>query len=111
MDMNIDWVGITAITGLVSSFAGFFFGHRKRRVETTGDELRNMQLVIQVWREVADSQSAEVATLRTEIVALRKEMKEMHRETESLKSEIISLKEQFVMQCKTCIFRNQPDKQ
>jgi LPXTG-motif cell wall-anchored protein len=57
---------IIALIGVVSTIAGFLFGRRKRHAETIGYELSNMQKAIQVWKEVADYQSSEIASLRKE---------------------------------------------
>jgi predicted nucleic acid-binding Zn-ribbon protein len=65
---------IIALIGVVSTIAGFFFGRRKRHAETIGYELSHMQKAIQVWKEVADYQSSEIATLRKEIDDLKKEL-------------------------------------
>ena len=65
---------IIALLGIISSIAGFMVGRRKRHAEVVGYELSNMQKAIQVWKEVADYQSGEIATLRKEIDDLKKEL-------------------------------------
>jgi len=90
---------IIALIGVVSTVCGFLFGRRKRHAETIGYELNNMQKAIQVWKEVAEYQTGEIASLRTEIDNLKKELlnvEKMYREhnsgktknIEKLKSEI-----------------------
>ena len=65
---------IIAILGIVSSFSGFMLGRRKRQAEVVGQELSNMQKAIQVWKEVAEYQSGEIAALHKEIDALKKKL-------------------------------------
>jgi cell division protein FtsB len=74
---------IIALLGVVSSIAGFLLGRRRRHAEVVGQELSNMQKAIQVWKEVAEYQTTEIATLRREINDLKKEMygmEQMYRE-------------------------------
>ena len=70
MDTSI----IIALLGVVSSFAGYMLGSRRRKAECVGYELNNMQKAIQVWKEVAEYQAVEIATLRREIDDLKKEL-------------------------------------
>jgi len=65
---------IIAILGVVSTFTGFMAGRRKRRAEVIGHELSNMQKAIQVWKEVAEYQSGEIAALHKEINDLKKKL-------------------------------------
>ena len=68
MDTSI----IIALIGVVSTVCGFLFGRRKRHAETIGYELNKMQKAIQVWKEVAEYQTGEIASLRTEIDNLKR---------------------------------------
>ena len=70
---------IIALLGVVSSVSSFMFGRRKRHVEVVGQELSNMQKAIQVWKDVAEYQTGEIATLRGEINNLKKELLEIER--------------------------------
>jgi LPXTG-motif cell wall-anchored protein len=92
MDTSI----IVALMGVVSSLAGFLFGRRKRHAEEIGQELSNMQQAIQVWKEVAEYQSGEIAALRTEINHVKKELSDVER----------MYRKRFLLQCQN--FNNQP---
>jgi len=73
---------IIALIGVVSTIAGFLFGSRKRQAEAIGYELNNVQKAIQVWKEVAEYQTSEIASLRAEINELKEELnnlEKMHR--------------------------------
>ena len=65
---------VIAIIGVVSTFTGFVVGRRKRQAEVVGHELSNMQKAIQVWKEVAEYQSGEIAALHKEINDLKKKL-------------------------------------
>jgi len=65
---------IIALLGIVSSISGFMLGRRKRQAEVVGQELSNMQKAIQVWKEVAEYQSGEIASLHKEIDALKRKL-------------------------------------
>jgi len=70
---------IIALLGILSSIVGFLFGRRKHHAETVGNELENMQKAIQVWKEVAEYQTAEISTLRGEINELKRELSGVER--------------------------------
>ena len=70
---------VIALLGIASSFISFMFGRRQRHAKTVGQELSNMQQAIQVWKEVAEYQTSEIATLRKEINDMKKEMYDVER--------------------------------
>ena len=108
---------IIALIGVVTTVAGFLFGSRKRKAEVVGQELSNMQKAIQVWKEVAEFQTSEIASLRKEIDDLKKELsgvERMYREQHSGKLKAIENNtkklcevEKRLMNIETYITKNQ----
>jgi hypothetical protein len=90
--MIIDKSIIIALIGIVSSIVGFLAGRRKRHIEIVGGELDNIKKAIQVWKEVTEYQSDEIAKLRLDIGELKKELAGVEK----------MYRERFMLHCSEC---------
>jgi cell shape-determining protein MreC len=88
----VDTSIIIAILGAASGVLSYFLGSRKRRAETMGIELRNMQLALGTWKEIVEHQTDEIVALRAGIEDLRRENRELRNEVAHLNEKLNNVK-------------------
>jgi peptidoglycan hydrolase CwlO-like protein len=70
-----------AITGL----AGWFVGRKRQQAETDNQTLRNLELAVNLYKNIIDDLKQEIHELNVKIQQLEKKVDELHAENIKLK--------------------------
>ena len=73
------------ISNALTGIAGFFVGKRKVTAETDNMVLRNLELSIQLYKNIIDDLKAEIHELNNKIDLLEKKVEELMAENRRLK--------------------------
>jgi len=84
--MNIDTIitilGSNALTGI----AGWFVGRKKQQADTDNQVLKNLEISVNLYRQIIDDLKKEIESLNIKVQDLEKKIDELHLENKTLKS-------------------------
>ena len=76
---------ILIISNALTAVAGFFVGKRRRDAETDNQVLRNLELSIQLYKNIIDDLKTEIHELNIKVQDLEKRVEELMAENRKLK--------------------------
>jgi peptidoglycan hydrolase CwlO-like protein len=74
------------ISNGLTALAGFFVGKRKANAETDNQVLRNLELAVNLYKNIIDDLKKEIHELNIKIQDLEKKVDELYAENRKLKS-------------------------
>jgi len=76
---------ILIISNILTGIAGWFAGRRKVTVETDNMVLRNLELSINIYKNIIDDLKSEIHDLNVQVQDLEKKVEELMTENKKLK--------------------------
>ena len=76
------------LSNLLTGLGAWFAGKRKANAETDNQVLRNLELSVNLYKEIIDSLKVEIEGLNVRIQELEKKINELHEENKRLKSSL-----------------------
>jgi peptidoglycan hydrolase CwlO-like protein len=73
------------LSNAITGFAGWFVGRRKQQAETDNQTLRNLELAVNLYKNIIDDLKKEIHELNIKIQDLEKKVDELHAENNKLK--------------------------
>jgi peptidoglycan hydrolase CwlO-like protein len=73
------------ISNVLTGIAGFFVGKRKSDAETDNQVLKNLELSINLYKQMIDDLKAEIHELNNKVQHLQKQVDELMAENRKLK--------------------------
>jgi peptidoglycan hydrolase CwlO-like protein len=73
------------VSNLLTAIAGFFVGKRKQNAETDNQVLRNLEISVNLYKEIIDDLKTEIEGLNIKIQDLERKIDELHAENKELK--------------------------
>jgi len=73
------------LSNTITAFAGWFVGRRKQQAETDNSVLRNLELAVNLYKNIIDDLKQEIHELNIKIQELEKKVDELHKENLKLK--------------------------
>jgi peptidoglycan hydrolase CwlO-like protein len=84
--MNTEFLLI--ISNVVTAFVGWFIGRKRQQAETDNQTLRNLELSIDLYREIIQDLKKEIEDLNKKVQELETKIDELHKENIRLRSSI-----------------------
>jgi peptidoglycan hydrolase CwlO-like protein len=79
---------ILLISNVLTAIAGWFVGKRKVNAETDNQVLKNLELAVNLYKNIIDDLKQEIHELNIKVQDLEKKIDELHAENKILKSKI-----------------------
>lgn len=79
---------ILLFSNVLTGIAGWFVGRRKVSAETDNQVLKNLELSINLYREVIDDLKTEIGALKRRIAELEMKIDQLHEENKKLKANL-----------------------
>jgi len=76
------------LTNTITGLAGWFVGRRKQRAETDNQVLRNLEISIDLYRQVIEDMKTEIGQLKRRIAELEHKIDQLHEENKKLKANL-----------------------
>lgn len=76
------------LTNTITGLAGWFVGRRRQRAETDNQVLRNLEISIDLYRQVIDDLKTEIGQLKRRIAELEHKIDQLHEENKKLKANL-----------------------
>jgi peptidoglycan hydrolase CwlO-like protein len=76
---------ILILSNLLTGIASFFVGKRRQNAETDNQVLRNLELSVNLYKEIIDHLREEIEALNLRIQDLERKIDELHKENKELK--------------------------
>jgi peptidoglycan hydrolase CwlO-like protein len=73
------------ISNAITGFAGWFVGRKRQQAETDNQTLRNLELAVNLYKNIIDDLKQEIHELNVKIQQLEKKVDELHAENIKLK--------------------------
>jgi peptidoglycan hydrolase CwlO-like protein len=73
------------VSNLLTALAGWFVGKRKQQAETDNQVLRNLEISVNLYKEIIDDLKTEIEGLNLKIQDLERKIDELHAENKELK--------------------------
>lgn len=73
------------LSNLLTGLASFFVGKRRQSAETDNQVLKNLELSVNLYKEIIDDLKREIEALNLRIQDLEKKIDELHQENKELK--------------------------
>jgi len=73
------------VSNIITGIAAWFVGKRKANAETDNQVLRNLELSVNLYKDIIDSLKKEIEALNIRIQELEKKIDELHEENKILK--------------------------
>lgn len=86
--MNIENILAILGSGTITGLIGYFTGKKKSDAETDNQVLRNLELSVNLYKEIIDDLKKEIEGLNVRIQDLEKKIDELHEENKRLKSSL-----------------------
>jgi peptidoglycan hydrolase CwlO-like protein len=86
--INMSTELLLLISNLLTGIAGWFVGRRKVTAETDNQVLRNLELSINLYKQIIDDLKREIHELNEKVQALQKTVDELKSENYKLKKHI-----------------------
>jgi peptidoglycan hydrolase CwlO-like protein len=79
---------ILLISNVLTGLAAWFVGKRKANAETDNQILKNLELSVNLYKEIIDSLKKEIESLNIKVQELESKIDELHEENKRLKSSL-----------------------
>lgn len=76
------------ISNTMTAIAGWFVGRRRQQAETDNSVLRNLELAVNLYKNIIDDLKQEIHELNLKIQELEKKVDELHAENKKLKANL-----------------------
>jgi peptidoglycan hydrolase CwlO-like protein len=76
------------ISNIVTGIAAWFVGRKKAAAEADNQVLRNLELSVNLYKDIIDSLKKEIESLNIRIQELEHKIDELHQENKRLKSSL-----------------------
>lgn len=76
------------ITNIITGVAGWAVGRRKMNAETDNQVLRNLELSVNLYRQVIEDLKSEIGQLKRRIAELETKIDQLHEENKKLKANL-----------------------
>jgi peptidoglycan hydrolase CwlO-like protein len=76
------------VSNALTGIAAWFVGKRKQQAETDNQVLRNLELAVNLYKNIIDALKQEIHELNIKIQELEKKVDELHQENKRLKSSL-----------------------
>ncbi len=73
------------LSNALTGFAGWFVGRRRQQAETDNSVLKNLELAVNLYKNIIDDLKQEIHELNIKIQQLEKKVDELHAENKKLK--------------------------
>lgn len=73
------------VSNLLTALAGWFVGKRKQQAETDNQVLRNLEISVNLYKEIIDDLKIEIESLNIKIQDLERKIDELYAENKELK--------------------------
>lgn len=77
---------ILLISNVLTGVAGFFAGKRRSDAETDNQVLRNLELSVNLYKQIIDDLKKEIHELNTQVQNLEKKVEDLMKENRKLKN-------------------------
>ena len=77
---------ILLISNVLTGVAGFFAGKRRTDAETDNQVLRNLELSVNLYKQIIDDLKKEIHDLNTQVQNLEKKVEDLMKENRKLKN-------------------------
>jgi len=79
------------ISNSITAVAAWFVGRRKMSAETDNQVLRNLELSVNLYKEIIDDLKKEIQDLNLKIQDLERKIDELHAENKILKNKLTNI--------------------
>jgi peptidoglycan hydrolase CwlO-like protein len=79
---------ILLASNILTGLAAWFVGKRKANAETDNQILKNLELSVNLYKEIIDSLKKEIESLNIKVQELETKIDELHEENKRLKSSL-----------------------
>ena len=79
---------ILLISNGITAAAGWFIGRRRQQADTDNQVLKNLEISVNLYRQIIDDLKKEIESLNIKVQELEKKIDELHNENRKLKSKI-----------------------
>ena len=79
---------ILLISNGITALAGWFIGRRRQQADTDNQVLKNLEISVNLYRQIIDDRKKEIESLNIKVQELEKKIDELHNENRKLKSKI-----------------------
>jgi peptidoglycan hydrolase CwlO-like protein len=76
------------LSNAITAMAAWFVGRRKANAETDNQVLRNLEMAVNLYKNIIDDLKAEIHELNVKIQDLEKKVDELHKENKKLKNSL-----------------------
>jgi len=76
------------ISNTLTAVASFFIGKRRMSAETDNQVLRNLELSVNLYKQIIDDLKSEIHDLNIKIQDLERKIDELHEENKKLKANL-----------------------
>jgi peptidoglycan hydrolase CwlO-like protein len=73
------------LSNAITGFAGWFVGRKRQQADTDNQTLRNLELAVNLYKNIIDDLKQEIHELNVKIQQLEKKVDELHAENIKLK--------------------------
>jgi Mg2+ and Co2+ transporter CorA len=74
------------ISNILTAIASWFVSRRRQQAETDNQVLKNLELAVNLYKNIIDNLKDEIKELNVKIQQLEKKVDELHTENKKLKS-------------------------
>jgi peptidoglycan hydrolase CwlO-like protein len=75
------------LSNALTASAAWFVGRKRQQAETDNQTLRNLELAVNLYKNIIDDLKQEIQNLNIKIQHLEKKVDELHTENKKLKSD------------------------
>jgi len=79
---------ILLISNTLTAVAGWFVGRKRQQAETDNQTLRNLELAVNIYKNLIDDLKEEIHQLNLKIQELERKVDELHAENKKLKANL-----------------------
>ena len=76
------------LSNVLTGIAGWFVGRKRQQAETDNQVLKNLELSINLYKQVIDDLKVEIGALKRRIQELEEKINELHNENKKLKAKL-----------------------
>jgi peptidoglycan hydrolase CwlO-like protein len=73
------------ISNAITAIAGWFVGRKRQQADTDNQVLKNLEIAVNLYKNIIDDLKEEIAELNIKIQQLEKKVDELHAENSKLK--------------------------
>jgi peptidoglycan hydrolase CwlO-like protein len=79
---------ILFISNTLTALAGWFVGRKRQQAETDNQTLKNLELAVNIYKNLIDDLKEEIHQLNLKIQDLERKVDELHAENKKLKANL-----------------------